>query len=68
MSTASPQYVTIATAAERLSVSEKSVRRWISQGELPAGQDRKDALEDCYVYKRTGRRAPPHPRRDAEQR
>ncbi|MER3387940.1 MAG: helix-turn-helix domain-containing protein [Microcella pacifica] len=36
MSTASPQYVTIATAAERLSVSEKSVRRWISQGELPA--------------------------------
>ncbi|UYN83237.1 MAG: helix-turn-helix domain-containing protein [Microcella sp.] len=30
------QLVTIATAAERLSISEKTVRRLISRGELPA--------------------------------
>lgn len=32
----STQYVSIAQAADRLSVSTKSIRRYIARGELPA--------------------------------
>jgi excisionase family DNA binding protein len=31
-----PQFITIAEAAVRLGVSEKTVRRWIRDGKLPA--------------------------------
>lgn len=32
----SPEYVSVAAAAERVDIDERTVRRWIEKGKLPA--------------------------------
>ena len=57
------KYVTAREAAEELGVVERTVRRWISAGDLPAEKDRGafvielDAARQVYGRSRAGRSA-----------